>query len=157
MQEKYEDKFTEMYKEAEFLSSIEAEKIPEEEWRKRCQRLYDEAKQTKEDIDKEIKKLSETKRLFRRIDPVTRCDMISYHIKDDCKEKPEKCPVEVKKLIIKELEGDIYSKERELRWIKETPEEEQIKLYKSDTKESIIKRREDDIKKTKELIEKLRK
>lgn len=145
MQEKYEDKFTEMYKEAEFLGSIEAEKIPEEEWRKRCEKLYDKSKQTKEDIDKEVKKLSETKGLFWRIKPNTRCDMIAYYIEEDCKSKPERCPAKIKELIVKKLEEDIFYRERELRWAKEEKGEERIK------------RHEKKIKETKELIEKLRK
>lgn len=154
----YENIFVGIFKEAKFLGGIEAEKLDIEEWRKRCQELYNKAEKAKEDINNDIKKLSEAKKIFWRIDPNnTDCDMLAYKIKEDCKEKPEKCPVEVKKLIIKDLEVDLFYDEMRLQEEKETPEEKIDKLYKTDTKESIIKRREEDIKKTNELIEKLRK
>jgi len=154
-EEKYNNIFTGIYKEAKFLGGIEAEKLDIEDWRKRCNELYDKGKQAREDIDKEIEKLSETKRLFRRIDPNnTDCNSIAYRIKNDCKEKPEKCPVEVKKLIVKELEEDIHFEERQIQWIKE---DETLSLSSGETQQDAIKRHEEDIKKTKELIEKLKK
>lgn len=141
MAEKYEDIFTGIYKQAKFLGGIEAEKLDIEEWRKRCQELYDKSKKAKEDIDKDIQKLSETKRLFWRIDSnVTKCDSLAYKIKDDCKEKPEKCPVEVKKLIIQDLEKvNSYYKDM---------------LIREGGKSSLYEER---INTTKELIEKMKK
>lgn len=117
MTEKYEERFVDMFKEAEFLSSSEAEKIGIEAWRVRCQKLYDKAKQAKDDIDKEIQKLSEIKKVFWRIDlNYARCDMLHYYLKEDCESKPEKCPTGVKELIIKELEEDLSDAKRMLEW-----------------------------------------
>ena len=121
---KYEKKFVEMYKEAEKLHGVEAEKLNEKEWKKRCEKLFRSAEKTKNQIDEDVKKLSEVKGIFRRIDPRTDCGMIAYYIKDDCNTWPDKCPVEIKKIVVEELRDD-------LKWTK-IPErikkiEEQIK------------------------------
>ena len=121
---KYEKKFVDMYKEAEKLHGVEAEKLSEKEWKKRCDKLFRSAEKAKKQIDEDVEKLSEVKRIFRRIDPRTDCGMIAYYIKDDCKTWPDECPVEVKKIVAEELRDD-------LKWT-EIPErikkiEEQIK------------------------------
>jgi len=121
---KYEKKFVEMYKEAEKLHGVEAEKLSEKEWKKRCDKLFRSAEKTKKQIDEDVKKLSEVKGIFRRIDPRTDCGMIAYYIKDDCNTWPDRCPVEIKKIVVEELRDD-------LKWT-EIPErikkiEEQIK------------------------------
>lgn len=126
--EDYEKKFVEIYKEADTLHGFVAEKMPEEEWRKRCTKLFEAVKKNQEDINKDIEKLSKEKRLFWKIELHKRgvlrdCEMIAYYIEDDCKSKPQECPTELKKIIIDELKKDLYypwtSPERKERLKKE--------------------------------------
>ena len=131
---KYEKKFVEMYKEAEKLHGVEAEKLNEKEWKKRCEKLFRSAEKAKSQIDEDVKKLSEVKGIFRRIDPRTDCGMIAYYIKDDCNTWPDRCPVEIKKIVVEELKEDIKSERESARILKTKSNEERIKKIEEQIK-----------------------
>jgi len=105
---KYEKKFLEIYKEAKKLGGIEAEKMSDKNWSQRCDNLCAKAKKSQDEVDEDIEKLSNARFLFRRLEPGrTKCDMIAYYIKEDCKSEPHKCPLEIKKEVVKELKEDL--------------------------------------------------
>jgi len=131
---KYKKKFTEMYKEADKLQGMEAEKLSEKEWKKRCDKLFKSSEEAEENIDEDVEKLSDFKGMFRRINPRTSCDMIAYYIEDDCKTWPDRCPVGVKKIIVEKLKKDIEREKGTARILKTKPNEERIKRIEEQIK-----------------------
>jgi len=131
---KYEKKFTEMYKEADKLQGMETEKLSEEAWKKRCNKLFKSSEEAEENIDEDVEKLSDFKGMFRRINPRTSCDMIASYIEDDCKTWPDRCPIGVKKIIVEKLKKDIEREEGTARILKTKPNEERIKKIEEQIK-----------------------
>lgn len=137
----YEDKFVEIFKEADLLHGLKAEKMPEEEWKKRCAKLFEAVKKNQEDIDKDIKKLSEEKRLFWKIELhksfylARDCEMVTYYIKEDCLAHPETCPIGVKELMKKEIQSEQRDHKLMLEWAEKEKKPENIEFYKEKIKE----------------------